>query len=67
MNTGWVCHELYMWHNTQNWNQLFEPGLTIQPYEHAENPETKRRFRNLMEVSGPARRPDDHQTAAGVP
>ncbi len=52
MRTGWVCHELYMWHNTQNWNQLFEPGLTIQPYEHAENPETKRRFRNLMEVSG---------------
>ena len=52
MNTGWICHELYMWHNTQNWNQLFEPGLTIQPYEHAENPETKRRFRNLMEVSG---------------
>ncbi len=52
MKTGWVCHELYMWHNTLNWNQLFEPGLTIQPYEHAENPDTKRRFRNLMEVSG---------------
>lgn len=50
--TGWVCHELYFWHNTQNWNQLFEPGLTIQPGEHAENPETKRRFRNLAEVSG---------------
>ena len=52
MTTGWVCHELYMWHNTLNWNQLFEPGLTIQPGEHAENPETKRRFRNLIEVSG---------------
>lgn len=50
--TGWVCHELYMWHNTLNWNQFHEPGLTIQPGEHAENPETKRRFRNLLEVSG---------------
>ena len=52
MATGWTFHELYMWHNTLNWNQLFEPGLTIQPGEHAENPETKRRFRNLLEVSG---------------
>jgi len=52
MSTGWVCHELYMWHNTFNWNQFHEPGLTIQPGEHAENPETKRRFRNLLEVSG---------------
>lgn len=52
MPTGWMSHELYLWHNTLNWNQLFEPDLTIQPGEHAENPETKRRFRNLMEVSG---------------
>ncbi|MEM8751387.1 MAG: class II histone deacetylase [Pseudomonadota bacterium] len=50
--TGWVCHELYFWHNTLGWNQFFEPGLTIQPGEHAENAETKRRFRNLVEVSG---------------
>jgi acetoin utilization deacetylase AcuC-like enzyme len=52
MATGWVFHELYLWHNTFNWNQFHEPGLTIQPGEHAENPETKRRFRNLLEVSG---------------
>ncbi len=52
MSTGWICHELYMWHNTHNWNQFYEPGLSIQPGEHAENPETKRRFRNLLEVSG---------------
>jgi acetoin utilization deacetylase AcuC-like enzyme len=50
--TGFVWHELYMWHNTWNWAQVFAPGLTIQPGEHAENPETKRRFRNLVEVSG---------------
>ncbi|UGY14841.1 class II histone deacetylase [Bradyrhizobium septentrionale] len=52
MATGFVCHELYMWHNTGNWAQVFPPGLTIQPGTHAENPETKRRFRNLVEVSG---------------
>ena len=52
MATGFVFHELYMWHNTWNWNQIFAPSLSIQPGEHAENPETKRRFRNLLEVSG---------------
>lgn len=52
MPTGFVCHELYMWHNTGNWAQIFPPGLDVQPGEHAENPETKRRFRNLLEVSG---------------
>jgi acetoin utilization deacetylase AcuC-like enzyme len=52
MATGWLCHELYMWHNTGNWAQVFPPGLTVQPGTHAENPETKRRFRNLVEVSG---------------
>jgi acetoin utilization deacetylase AcuC-like enzyme len=52
MATGFVWHELYMWHNTWNWAQVFAPSLTVQPGEHAENPETKRRFRNLVEVSG---------------
>lgn len=52
MATGFLFHELYLWHNTGNWAQVFPPGLTIQPGEHAENPETKRRMRNLMEVSG---------------
>lgn len=51
MATGWVCHELYMWHNTGNWAQVFPPSLTVQPSVHAENPETKRRLRNLVEVS----------------
>ena len=41
-----------MWHNTWNWAQVFPPSLTVQPGEHAENPETKRRLRNLLEVSG---------------
>jgi acetoin utilization deacetylase AcuC-like enzyme len=52
MPTGFVFHELYLWHNTWNWALVFPPGLTVQPGEHAENPETKRRFKNLVEVSG---------------
>jgi acetoin utilization deacetylase AcuC-like enzyme len=50
--TGFVFHELYLWHNTWNFAQVFPPGLTVQPGEHAENPETKRRFKNLVDVSG---------------
>lgn len=52
MATGIVFHELYLWHNTWNWALVFPPGLTVQPGEHAENPETKRRVKNLVEVSG---------------
>ena len=50
--TGWNFHELYLWHDTGRAATFFPPGLTIEPGEHAENPATKRRFRNLMEVSG---------------
>jgi acetoin utilization deacetylase AcuC-like enzyme len=52
MSTGFVFHELYLWHNTWNYSGIFAPSLTVQPGEHNENPETKRRMRNLIEVSG---------------
>lgn len=52
MSTGFIYHELYMWHNTGNFAGVIPYGNPVQPYEHAENPETKRRFRNLLEVSG---------------
>lgn len=52
MKTCWNFHELYLWHNTGRAALIPAPGLTIEPGEHAENAETKRRFRNLMEVSG---------------
>ena len=52
MATGWNFHELYLWHDTGNAATLHPPGLTIEPGEHAENASTKRRFRNLLEVSG---------------
>jgi acetoin utilization deacetylase AcuC-like enzyme len=50
--TGWNFHELYLWHETGPASQFFPAGLTVEPGEHAENAGTKRRFKNLMEVSG---------------
>ncbi|MCR9140168.1 MAG: class II histone deacetylase [Alphaproteobacteria bacterium] len=49
--TGWVTSELYYWHDTQNWCGFLEPGLTLQPGVHFENPETKRRFHGLVEAT----------------
>jgi acetoin utilization deacetylase AcuC-like enzyme len=52
MPTGLVFHELYLWHDTGHYASVFQPGLTVEPDRHAENPATKRRFRGLLEVSG---------------
>lgn len=49
--TGWVYSELYNWHDTGRYNMLWAPDLTIQPGQHVENEDTKRRFSNLVEVS----------------
>ena len=50
--TGFLMHELYMWHDTGSAALWYPAGLKVQPGEHAENAETKRRMRNLMEVAG---------------
>ena len=52
MKTGFLYHELYMWHNTGGYAGIMPDGNPVQPETHAENAETKRRFRNLLEVSG---------------
>src|SRR5579875_3807138 len=52
MATGWNFHELYLWHDPGRSAGVMAPGLTVEPGEHYENAETKRRFRNLVEVSG---------------
>lgn len=52
MSTGWVWHEKYMWHDTRHAAGFVPAGGVVEPGEHAENPDTKRRFRNLIEVSG---------------
>ena len=41
-----------MWHNTGHAALEAPPGLFIQPDLHVEDPETKRRIKNLVEVSG---------------
>ncbi len=50
--TGFVYHELYAWHENGNFAGFMPYGNPVQPYVHAEHQETKRRIRNLLEVSG---------------
>jgi acetoin utilization deacetylase AcuC-like enzyme len=52
MATGFVWHEQYAWHDTGTTAGVLPAGGFIQPFHHFENPDTKRRFRNLLEVSG---------------
>ncbi len=54
MTTGFVWHERYMWHDTGSQvNYLPAGGMTaLQPLIHVENPETKRRLKNLLDVLG---------------
>ena len=51
MATGWVFHERYMWHDTGRASGPGRRGDWVQAWEHYENPETKRRFRNLVEAT----------------
>ncbi|MFF5400627.1 class II histone deacetylase [Peribacillus butanolivorans] len=50
--TGFICDESYFWHDTGNAALVMPPGGWIEADVHAENPATKRRFKNLMERSG---------------
>lgn len=50
--TGLVFHELYLWHNTGNYAGVLPFGNPVQPGNHFEEPETKRRIKNLLDVSG---------------
>ena len=53
MATGWLSHELYFWHDTRSAGGFLPAdGRTIEPEAHSESPATKRRFRNLVDVSG---------------
>jgi len=53
MATGWLCHELYFWHDTRHAAGFMPAGHGIvEPDLHAENPGTKRRLRNLLDVAG---------------
>ena len=53
MATGWLSHELYFWHDTRHAaGFLPADGRALEPDLHAENPGTKRRLRNLLDVTG---------------
>ena len=51
--TGFVWHELYMWHDTGTYAGVLPSGHGIlEPEENTENAATKRRIKNLLDVSG---------------
>ena len=52
MSTGLVFHERYLWHHTGNHADFVPYGGFVEPLQHAESPDTKRRIKSLMEVSG---------------
>ena len=49
--TGLAWDEKFMWHNTGKGGGLIEAGGWIEPYEHNEHPDAKRRIKNLMDAS----------------
>ena len=54
MTTGYLYHELFGWHDTSSHAGLFpsDPAAGLQPFQHLENAETKRRIHELVVVSG---------------
>jgi acetoin utilization deacetylase AcuC-like enzyme len=54
MTTGYVYHEVFGWHDTGTSAGILpsDPGAGIQPFQHFENAETKRRLHELIVVSG---------------
>ncbi|WP_420622269.1 class II histone deacetylase [Candidatus Poriferisodalis sp.] len=52
MTTGFVSAEEYFWHDTGSGWVLPADTAALQPFQHPENPETKRRLLNLLRRSG---------------
>lgn len=50
--TGFVWHEKYMWHDTGAALGVLPSSGEFQPWEHFENPETKRRLKNMLDAYG---------------
>ncbi|AEX99797.1 histone deacetylase superfamily protein [Oceanimonas sp. GK1] len=50
--TGFAFHEHCLWHDAGPCSVFDRPGGFVQPAAAAEHPETKRRLRNLLAVSG---------------
>ncbi|MFC5063658.1 class II histone deacetylase [Actinomycetospora atypica] len=52
MTTGALWHEKYMWWDTRHAGVFIPASGWIEPDEHAENPRTKRRLKNLLDATG---------------
>lgn len=50
--TGFICDESYFWHENGTGALYLSTGSYIESDVYAENPATKRRFKNLLEKSG---------------
>jgi acetoin utilization deacetylase AcuC-like enzyme len=50
--TGFLFHERYLWHDTRSAAGFIPAGGMVEPDRHVENPDTKRRLKSLLEVSG---------------
>src|SRR3954447_20215227 len=52
MTTGFLWDERYAWHDTGTGSGFLSAGGLVEPEAHGESPATKRRLRNLLDVSG---------------
>ncbi len=50
--TGFINDESYFWHDIGNGALFLLPGGYVQSNGHTKNPETKRRFKNLLGTQG---------------
>lgn len=54
--TGWIFDERFLWHDTGSGAGSLNAGGYVEPGVHTENPASKRRLRNLVDVSGLGRK-----------
>jgi acetoin utilization deacetylase AcuC-like enzyme len=52
VSTGFLWDERYAWHDTGTGSGFMSAGGLVEPEMHGESPATKRRFRNLLDVTG---------------
>lgn len=53
--TGLVWHETFMWHQQGKYSGLMPADFPVQPGQHYETPESKRRIKNLLDACGMTR------------
>ena len=52
MVTGLAWDERCMWHDTGVYFGPHEGNMWVEPFEHPENAQSKRRIKNLLDASG---------------